>query len=756
MTSPLPQHVDLTNCDREPIHIPGRIQPHGVLIAMSEPDLQLIQISANTAQHLGIAPEALLGQPLATLLGSTYVDYLRNILATEQIDQNPLYVWTLQVAGTDQHFDGLIHRHQGVLLLELEPARANAPARPDFFHVIKRVVANLQRSPSLAAFCDITAAEVRALTGFDRVMVYRFDDDGHGAVVAEALADGLAPFLGLHYPASDIPKQARALYLRNWLRLIPDATYHPADIMPTLTPGTSAPLDLSYSVLRSVSPIHLEYLANMGVRASMSISLIDDGELWGLIACHHYAPKYIPYEIRTACEFLGQAVSLQLAAKQNAEDYEYRARINDASMRLVQQMAQAEPWRGGLTAGSPNLLDLIDAGGVALCVDGQIDTLGNTPTLDDIRTLLAWLAAQPDAQMYSTACLARDCPTLAGCKDTASGVLAAPISSELGEYLVWFRPEVIQTVNWSGEPAKAVELHDDGVRLSPRKSFDLWQQTVALHALPWKSYEIAAASELRNAILSVVLRRAADLARLNAELERSNIELDAFAYIASHDLKEPLRGLHNYAHFLMEDYGDQLDAAGKDKLQTLIHLTQRMESLIETLLHYSRVGRVDLAIQEADLNVVLREILERLDVSIKEQHIQIRIPHPLPTILCDRVRVGEVFYNLIANAMKYNNKPEKWVEIGYQEPEAPIGPSAQATRYTFYVRDNGIGIQQKHFDTIFRIFRRLHARDQFGGGTGAGLTIAKKIVERHGGSIWVESTPNLGTTFLFTIEGQEI
>jgi light-regulated signal transduction histidine kinase (bacteriophytochrome) len=744
------QQVDLTNCDREPIHVPGRIQPHGVLLAIAEPDLRIIQASANAAQHFGLAPEALLEQPLADLLGSEYADYLRNTLAIEHIDQNPLYVWTAQINGSTQRFDGMLHRHQGVLILELEPANPASAIRPDFYRLVKTIVSKLQRSATFDAFCNAAVSEVRGLTGFDRVMIYRFDDDGHGAVIAEALSDGLAPFLGLHYPASDIPKQARALYLRNWLRLIPDARYAPADIVPTLTPGTNAPLDLSYSVLRSVSPIHLEYLANMGVCASMSISLVDDGQLWGLIACHHYAPKYLPYEIRSACEFLGQAISLQLAAKQNTQDYEYRARMSDTGLQLVQQTAQANPWRQGLMASTPNMLDLLDAGGAALYLDGQLDTLGATPSEDDIRALIAWLKSQPERAIYSTASLAGDNPALAGSKDVASGVLAASISREQGDYLLWFRPEVAQTVNWAGKPTKAVELYDDGVRLSPRKSFELWQQTVALHALPWKGHEIAAASELRNAILSIALRRAAELARLNDELERSNIELDAFAYIASHDLKEPLRGLHNYAHFLIEDYGEQLDADGQAKLETMIRLTQRMETLIDTLLHYSRVGRVDLSFQEADLNELLSDIVDRLAVSLEQQRVALRIPRPLPTIMCDQIRLGEVFYNLILNAIKYNDKPEKSIEIGYREPEQ----HGQRWPYTFYVRDNGIGIQEKHFETIFRIFKRLHARDQYGGGTGAGLTIAKKIVERHGGRIWLESTAGVGTTFFFTIEGQ--
>jgi len=745
--------VDLTNCEHEPIHVPGRVQPYGVLLVITEPDLRIIQASANTAQHFGLAPEALLELPLTALLGGEYVDYLRNTLEIEPIDQNPLYIWTTPINGSEQRFDGLIHRNNDLLILELEPVGPPSVAKPDFYRNVKTIVAKLQRAPTFEAFCDTAAAEVRALTGFDRVLIYHFDSDEHGEVIAEALTAGMAPFMGLHYPASDIPKQARALYLRNWLRLIPDTRYVPVNIVPMLTPGVNTPLDLSYAVLRSVSLVHLEYLANMGVRASMSISLVDDGKLWGLIVCYHDAPNYLPYAARAACEVLGQTISLQLAAKQNAQDHAYRARISAVSVQLMQQMAQADPWHQGLTAHTPNLLNLIDAGGAALYVDGLITTLGRTPAHADIRTLLAWLGTQPEASSYSTSSLANEYPALANCSASASGLLALPISHELGEYLLWFRPEVAQTVNWSGEPAKAVEQREDGgIRLSPRKSFELWQQAVALHALPWKPYEIAAASELRNAIPSIGLRRAAELARLNIELARSNNELDAFAVIASHDLKEPLRGLHNYAHFLIEDYGTQIDADGQAKLQTMIRLTQRMDTLIDTLLNYARVGRIDLSSQQADLNVLLREIIDRLAVSLEQQAVQVRILRPLPTIQCDQVPLGEVFYNLIVNAIKYNNKPAPWVEIGYHEPKACGDLLPQRMLYTFFVRDNGIGIQEKNFEAIFEMFKRLHKRDQFGGGTGAGLTIAKKIVERHGGSIWVESVADVGTTFFFTIE----
>lgn len=235
--------------------------------------------------------------------------------------------------------------------------------------------------------------------------------------------------------------------------------------------------------------------------------------------------------------------------------------------------------------------------------------------------------------------------------------------------------------------------------------------------------------------------RTRELQAANVELQQSNRELDDFAYIASHDLKEPLRGIHNYSMFLLEDYGDKLDEEGKAKLETLMRLTRRMEVLIDSLLQFSRLGRVDLAFEDVDLDRTVAEVVDSIGINLKEEGVEVRVPRPLPTVRADRARVGEIFYNLIVNAVRYNDKPRKWVEIGWREGDPP----------SFYVRDNGIGIQEKHFDSIFRIFKRLHSRDRFGGGTGAGLTIVKKIVERHSGRIWLDSVPGEGTTFHFTL-----
>ncbi|MFB8789728.1 MAG: ATP-binding protein [Potamolinea sp.] len=753
------QTVDLTNCDKEPIHIPGSIQPHGILFVLEEPEFKIVQISQNTLQYLGIHPQDLLNQNLSTLLDSSQISIIQKCLTEDFESVNPLRI-SIESEGKAILFDGIIHRIEELLLLELEPSHPQDDLNfLKFYHLVKSSLPKIQNASTLQELSQVIVKEVRRITKFDRVMVYQFDAEGMGTVIAEDKLENMNPYLGLRYPPSDIPKQAKQLYTFNWLRLIPDINYQPVGLLPLQNPVTNAPLDLSYSVLRSVSPIHLEYLKNMGLTASMSISLIKDKKLWGLIACHHSSANYLSYELRTACEFLGRVVSLELAAKEDNQDLEYKIKINSLQTRLVEFISQAQSLVEGLVNAQDNLLDLVSAQGVAVCMDGQHTVFGKTPDDTDIQKLIDWVATQTQDNFFHTDSLPKIYPEAERFKDVASGLLVLSISKYQKNCILWFRPEVIQTVNWGGDPNKPVEVEEDGnLRLSPRKSFKLWQETVKLKSLPWKQYEIDVALELRSAIVGIVLRQVDELAKINLELERSNSELDAFAYIASHDLKEPLRGIHNYSTFLIEDYADILNEDGVSKLQTLVRLTQRMEDLIDSLLHFSRLGRIELSLQPTNLNTLVKNVIEVLNISLKETNVDIRIPRPLPSIHCDPIQVSEVFSNLISNAIKYNDQAEKWVEIGFLDAEEALehfpnqeNQEKPENPIVFYVRDNGIGIQKKHIEAIFRIFKRLHTPHKYGGGTGAGLTIAKKIVERHGGIIWVESIYGEGSIFYFTV-----
>lgn len=742
--------IDLTNCDREPIHIPGGIQPHGALLALVEPDLIVIQVSANTWSMLGLHPHELLGQPLSMLFTSEQIAAISECLVGEQVDENKLYTLTLALGGSGQTFDVIVHRMAGMLILELEPSlHSDQAVALRVYRMVKQAVTACQRTTSVREFAETLVGTVRKLTGFDRVMVYQFQPDDSGVVIAEARRDGLESFLDLRYPASDIPRQARELYLRSWLRLIPDVSYQPVSMLAIDVNHPSIPLDMSYASLRSVSPIHIEYLKNMGVKASMSISLVRNNQLWGLVACHHESGShYLPYDIRTACEFLGHMVSLQISDKEASEDAAYTIALQAVQAVLVQHMSVANDVLDGLTRFRPNLSDFINAGGIAVCMDSRCVLLGITPPEVVIWQLVEWLSQEVNDNIFATGSLPAHYPPITPFTSVASGLLAVRLARSRPNYLLWFRPEVIQTVHWGGNPEKPVEVAAGGSRLSPRKSFEIWKQTVTNTSLPWRACEVSAARDLRRAIIDLVLYKVDELSRLNEELTRSNVELDSFAYVASHDLKEPLRGLHNYAHFLIEDYGDQLDANGKAKLETLVRLTQRMEALIDSLLHYSRVGRAELMQIEVDLNAELADVVNLLEPRMRESNVELQVPQPLPRVRADQARMREVFSNLITNAMKYNDKPDKVVEVGY---ESVVNSEGHAS-FVFYVRDNGIGVPEEHHDTIFRIFKRLHSRDEYGGGVGAGLTIVKKIIERHGGTIWLNSQLGVGTTFWFTLE----
>ncbi|WP_082455713.1 sensor histidine kinase [Hymenobacter sp. AT01-02] len=403
---------------------------------------------------------------------------------------------------------------------------------------------------------------------------------------------------------------------------------------------------------------------------------------------------------------------------------------------------------------------MLDCGGAAICFDGNIITLGHTPTEPQIKKLLEWLQEHAPEDIFYTNSYAQLNPEGLSIRPTASGIMAISLAEAPGNYIIWFRPELVQTVTWAGKNDKVETQADGQIFLSPRQSFEAWKQLVESTSAPWRPLEIEAATEIRLHISDVRLKifnelqaRAASLSRLNAELERSNDELDSFAYVASHDLKEPLRGIHNYSLFLLEDYAEQLDSDGVSKLQTLVRLSQRMEGLIESLLQLSRVGRLDLELAPTDMNQLLSEVLDLLLPRIEQTQTTISVAGTLPTIYCDPVRMQEVLNNLLTNAMRYNDNADKRVEIGVAAPgEVKLKNGGNPDSFdVFYVRDNGIGIDPKHHETIFKIFKRLHSQEKYGGGTGAGLAIVKKMVEKHGGALWVESTRGAGATFYFSV-----
>jgi len=755
--------VSITNCDTEPVQTPGCVQAHGAMLVLRPSDLTILQASENTDRLLGHPAEALLNKPVHTAVGADGEASLRAFLANEPTDRNPIYVFTLPARNDVPPLDVTAHTIDGVAVVEFEATGRTKAGEPDYYTLVKKTVARLQTANTLREFCDLTADDFRTLTGLDRVMVYKFHADGHGEVFAESKRPDLSPWLGLHYPPEDIPKPAREVFKMVWIRPTPDVSGELAELVPLANPDTGRPLLMTYCALRGASVMYTEYLKNMKVTAGLTLAIRSGGELWGLIVGHHYdGPKFVPYQVRAACEFLAQVVSLQHQAAEDREHLVYRLKLDGTHQQLVAQAAQD----GGLatmTDGKPTLLDGIAAGGAALYHHNRWWRVGNTPSETELEALGEWLNDRPEfdtptRSLYATDALSRDYPPASAFTDVASGLLATPLSRSNRNLMLWFRPETTQMVNWGGNPHdKPTVTGPNGPRLTPRRSFELFQESVRGRSAPWLTVELEAASRLRMLVMELVVSRAERLADLNADLTRSNEELDAFAYVASHDLKEPLRGMHKYAHQLLEDATGR-DEEHKKKLDGLLRLTVRMDSLLDSLLHFSRVGRATLQTEETDLNEVVNESIEMVDARRADGPTEIAVPRALPHARCDRVRCREIFVNLLSNALKYNDKPQKRVAVGFIAPgetRPPGAPDSSADVTIFYVKDNGIGIPARHFDQVFKMFKRLHGRDEYGGGTGAGLTIVQKLVELHHGRVWLDSTPGEGSTFYFTLSGGE-
>ncbi|CCD96589.1 Bacteriophytochrome [Bradyrhizobium sp. ORS 375] len=503
--------IELTLCDSEPIHRPGAIQPHGVLLALEPTELRIMHAGGDTLGLLRRPVQTLLGENVARLFSADHMAQLQALAAAASL---PRAVHAFSVAAGSlaaTSADVTAFRDGAQLVLEIEPRREQPPDNP--LAAVRSMLRSVQQSEATPSFCQAVVDEVRRLIGFDRVMLYRFLNDGSGAVIAEAADAGVESFLGLHYPHSDIPKQARELYRTNWIRAIPDARYEAALILSLPDAPSSAPLDLSQSALRSVSPIHRQYLANMGVVASMSMSIIIRGQLWGLIACHHREPRYLPHGLREACELFAEMVSSQLEARLAAESFAIQKRSAAVHEELLNRLSQESELAAGLIRYRPNLLDLVPASGVALWIDGEFTNIEATPDRDEIEAIVGWLNATVKDGVFQTDRLPLIYPPAERFAAVASGLLALSVSKNPRDYVLWFRPELVRTVNWAGKPTKGGQGASDRQMLTPRTSFAMWQELVRLHASPWLEGEVEAAHRLRVALLEVVLRRIDQLAR---------------------------------------------------------------------------------------------------------------------------------------------------------------------------------------------------------------------------------------------------
>jgi chemotaxis family two-component system sensor kinase Cph1 len=735
--------VDLTNCDMEPIHILGKIQSHGFLIAIKTESRLISYLSENLESLFEGSAKSLIDLPVEQILdlikiksssGGLNISHLLTPDADGKFPEvsNPMLV---DLQGKPYYL--LLNLSVEDTILEFEPVDSDTAV--DFQQTIGRSMSGILAAKNLAVMFKRTAAEIKRIINYDRVMVYEFNEEGDGKIIAEEKEEDLDPFLGLQYPASDIPKQARELYKINLTRLIADVNSTNSPIIGAMN---DKPLNLTHASLRAVSPIHIQYLRNMGVESSFSISLMSGTELWGLIVCHNYSPRFINYKAREAAKLLGEILSSALEYRQGEEDSELFLNLNNNVNLLVETLEKEEDVGAALIRNVSRLQALISADGVAIVYDQSVTTYGITPADQEIREISFWLKANMATAVYSTHRFPQIYTPAMKYSELSSGILAYMLSAEQSEFIIWFKPEQINHISWAGNPEKAFTVNTDGLALlSPRHSFESWSALMQNTSVKWNRAELTAVLNLGEHVSYIVKRKVNEIRRLNELLSQSYDELNIFSYTVTHDLRTPLAAIKSYAELLMIN-NKSLDDQAVKVLGRINACADRMALLMKEILNYSMLGKADIKTDHVNMSDMLLSIKAEVIEGLQPENLIFEIGDT-PDLTGDQSLLNQVFTNLINNAVKYSAhaNPSKVTVRGTQKGNDII----------YSITDNGIGIDEKYASLVFELFKRMDNVKGFEG-TGVGLAIVKRIMEKHNGKVWFESKLGMGTTFYLSFE----
>lgn len=729
--------VNLTNCEHEPIHIPGQIQPHGFLLGITL-QWKIDFCSENVSDYFAISHTQMLGKDFAEVFGAGAQD---EILAYTNGDEFR-DAFPLEIELLGKLFQINIHKSNDIYVLEAELLFADREKLADAYKQTIQFVSQMNKTKSLKDLCALVAQGTREITGYDRVMIYRFDEQYNGEVFAEDCREDLEPFLGLHYPHTDIPAQARELYIRNQLRLIVDIYYKPVPIY-TVDDKEGKNLDLSLSILRSTSPIHVEYLKNIGVGATLTISLIHRDRLWGLIACHHYSEKNISPEIRLAAKLQGQFITSQIDIRQSNDEYGNAQhtvlaleQLTSLDLPIVKESLEK-------ISTAPQLLEIANASGVSIVSGNKIYKNGLTPTDEQVLSLIEEIHNKKITEIFSTNKISDHFPELAEKVDFA-GIIYHALGNN--GHILWYRPETISEINWGGDPEKSIIIDSNG--LHPRNSFNIWKQIVKNQSNPWKQYEINAAAQyahtLHNQLILIMLSEEEEKYRNQSEiLKEANSELENINWISTHDLQEPLRKIQLITSKTLSELDDITTESISNSLERVSKSANRMSVLLEDILKYTRIKNTRDTLQKVDLDEILEATIKEMNETIAESNAVIE-SEKLPEVHAIHFLMRQLFANILQNSLKYASS-ERIPKIKITASQEPVIIHHLYKVYCYWVRfsDNGIGFEPQYADSIFKIFTRLHRQEQYTG-SGIGLALCKKIMQTVGGDIHAEGKPGEG------------
>lgn len=631
----------LKRCETEAIHLIGRVQPHGCMVIIGPaPDWRVLQVSANLPDFFPVTPEAALGTPLKSLIGEEQAAELAQLLLDASSPQALSHLVYSVIGERVLELQTGIHRTQGLICLEFEPIRRPYQARDllELFNPVRKGIGELDAAATAEKCCQVAAELVRSLTAFDRVMVYRFDQNWEGEVVAESRSESAASYLGNRFPAGDIPPQARQLYTRNLLRLVCDVDAEPSPLFPAENPLLGCVPDLSMAVLRAFSPVHVEYLRNMGVGASLSISILLDDRLWGLIACHHEKPAFVTHPVREMLEFAGKLISMKLAGLEARKKLVRSHFLGQVMTALVSDLYSADIPSLAILKHREAILGLVDASGALVVVDGERYPVGRIPSERQVDDLLEWLSRRTEAKSFATDHLAAAYEPAAAFSDNAAGLLATPIGPSMRSAVLWFRPEKPRTVNWAGAPEKRLAEDAQGeLRISPRKSFAVWTETWRQRSDPWMPEEVQAGETLADVLLESLtqrsLRQREEFYRLFGDQAPELIarldEGGRFVFVSANSRlilgysQEALLG-SRFADLVQEadrvDFQHHLDHASHTQPATVVFRVQsdsRPEIWLESTI--KRVPQPDGAFQTV---IIARDVSERQNFQLAIEEFQ--------------------------------------------------------------------------------------------------------------------------------------
>lgn len=734
----------INNCEEEPINIPGSIQPHGFLFVINKDSEHIALCSANTADFLLEPPMHFLSKPCREVLPDELIQIVTDEPSTNIDDQQiPI---TLSLHG--KHF-ACFRRITGLyILLECILTTGHQYGIYELFDKTNNLLKATDEKTTLLEFCNLVAEKIRYSIGFDRVMIYRFDKEYNGQVFAESVGEGIDSFLGLHYPHTDIPKQARALYLKNKQRLIPDIHYEAIPIV-TLEMELASPetIDLSEVQIRSVSPIHITYLKNMNIGASMSISIIKRGKLWGLIACHHTVAKPLSYMCQIQAYLLAQVLSSQISVQESTENNLLVTQLDVPLKTLMEYLKREENFIELHFGKLEEIINIVNASGVVLIYKNRIYTNGIVPPTAFILALQKWLEEQGVVD-YHTEELYKHFPAAIDYMDISSGLLYQQLSRESKTSLFWFRQSSDKVITWAGNPYSQKELSP----LSPRNSFAAWQEIKKGISAVWEPPELNSAFRfsylLQQHILNL-LHREDQLKnrKLTEQLLKANKELENINWISTHDLKEPLRKIQVFA--------SMLDASSNiPKIDTINHSIEKirsaavkMQQFIDDLLVYSQMSGMEMAYETIDLNTLVSEVMKDFKEEAEQNLFELTIA-TLPVIQASRFQMKQLFVNLVANAIKFKKESEiQKITISCETTsDLEISADEKKEWYKISISDRGIGFTDAMTNSIFDIFKKGHSDGNLKG-TGIGLSICRKIMENHGGKITATGVEDVGAVF---------